>query len=312
MTFLHQNTQLHTDLVKQTAVRLGFDYCGISTADFLAEEAPRLEQWLAQGKHGTMDYMQNNFDKRLDPRKLVHGAKSVVSLLYNYHNPEKFGENAPKIAQYAYGEDYHTVIKQKLFEMVSDLQQQIGAFDYRVFTDSAPVMERAWATKSGLGWIGKNTQLINKKNGSFFFIAEIISDLTLLPDHPTTDHCGTCTRCIDACPTQALTPHGIDGSKCISYFTIELKAETIPNTLKTQFDNWIFGCDVCQNVCPWNKFATPTTEPRFAPHPELLQMTAPDWQEITQEIYQKIFKNSAVKRTKFAGLQRNIKFITPT
>ena len=304
-----QRIAQHTSLLKNAAEQLGFSFCGVSKADFLAQEAPRLEAWLAQGKHGDMAYMQNNMDKRLDPRKLVDGAKSVVSLLYNYHNPQTFAPQTPKISQYAFGQDYHLVLKPKLFELVARLQAAVGEVNFRVFTDSAPVMERAWAAKSGLGWIGKNTNLINKTSGSFFFLAEIICDIELTPDHPTTDHCGTCTRCIDACPTQALTPYGINGSQCISYFTIENKQDALPTELKGKLDNWIFGCDICQTVCPWNRFATPTHEPLFAPAPDLLGMKTHDWQELTLEMYQKLFKNSAVKRTKFKGLRRNIEFL---
>ena len=290
---------------------LGFLSCGISKADFLEEEAPRLEQWLNQNHHGEMAYMANHFDKRLDPRVLVPGAKSVVSLLLNYHSKEKQTDvEAPKIASYAFGDDYHKVIKDKLKQLVSFIHKEIGEVQGRVFVDSAPVMDKAWAAKSGLGWIGKNTNLISKKAGSFFFIAELILDLELEHDLPATDHCGSCTACIDACPTDALiAPYQIDGSKCISYVTIELKNE-IPTDFHGKMDNWAFGCDVCQTVCPWNRFATPHSEPAFNPPDELLSLSKNQWEEMTQEVFSIIFKNSAIKRTKFEGLKRNIKFLS--
>ena len=301
----------YSESIKSKAKDLGFLSCGISKADFLEEEAPRLEQWLNQNHHGEMAYMANHFDKRLDPRVLVPGAKSVVSLLLNYHTEEKQTDiEAPKIASYAFGDDYHNVIKNKLKQLMSFIHQEIGEVQGRVFVDSAPVMDKAWAAKSGLGWIGKNTNLISKKAGSFFFIAELILDLELEHDLPATDHCGSCTACIDACPTDALlAPYQIDGSKCISYVTIELKNE-IPTDFQGKMDNWAFGCDVCQTVCPWNRFATPHSEPAFNPTDELLSLSKNEWEEMTQEVFSVIFKNSAIKRTKFEGLKRNIKFLS--
>ncbi len=289
---------------------LGFMFCGISKAEFLEKEAPLLEQWLNKGLHGTMSYMENHFDKRLDPTKLVPGAKSVISLGYNYYPKEDLAkEEGIKIAKYAYGEDYHYVVKDKLKQFMFQIAEQIGEVDGRAFVDSAPVMERQWAAKSGLGWIGKNSLLLNKQNGSFFFLAELILDLELAPDGPVKDYCGTCTACIDACPTDAITdPYVVDASKCISYFTIELK-EQIPNEVKGKFENWAFGCDICQDVCPWNRFSKPNTEPAFQPHEKLAGMTNNDWQEITEEVFREIFRKSAVKRTKFEGLKRNIKFL---
>ena len=301
----------YTAKIKSAADALGFLSCGISKADFLEDEAPRLEQWLNQGHHGSMSYMERHFDKRLDPRSLVPGAKSVVSLLLNYHTDKKQADpKAPKISSYAYGKDYHFVIKEKLKELMQIIHREIGEVNGRVFVDSAPVMDKAWAAKSGLGWLGKNTNLISKKVGSFFFIAELIIDLELDYDTPVTDHCGSCTACIDACPTDALLqPYQIDGSKCISYLTIELK-ENIPTEFKGQMDNWAFGCDICQTVCPWNRFATPHDEPAFEPQEELLNLTKSEWQEMTSVVFNKVFKNSAVKRTKFEGLKRNIKFLS--
>lgn len=301
----------YTAKIKSAADALGFLSCGISQADFLEDEAPRLEQWLNQGHHGSMSYMERHFDKRLDPRLLVPGAKSVVSLLLNYHTDKKQADpKAPKISSYAYGKDYHFVIKEKLKELMQIIHREIGEVNGRVFVDSAPVMDKVWAAKSGLGWLGKNTNLISKKVGSFFFIAELIIDLELDYDTPVTDHCGSCTACIDACPTDALLqPYQIDGSKCISYLTIELK-ENIPTEFKGQMDNWAFGCDICQTVCPWNRFATPHDEPAFEPQEELLNLTKSEWQEMTSVVFNKVFKNSAVKRTKFEGLKRNIKFLS--
>ena len=300
----------YSQLIKDHAKRLGFLSCGISNAGFLEDEAPRLEQWLRQGHHGSMSYMERNFDKRLDPTKLVPGAKSVVSLLYNYF-PKEFQSDtsAPKISKYAYGKDYHTVIKDKLFELMHLLQEEVGEIHGRVFVDSAPVLDKAWAAKAGLGWIGKHTNLISKQAGSFYFIAELIMDLSLEQDAPVTDHCGSCTACIDACPTQAIVaPYQVDGSKCISYFTIELK-EAIPQEVKGQFDNWAFGCDVCQDVCPWNRFSTPHQEPQFEPSSELLQMSKGDWHEITEAVFDRLFAESAVQRTQFSGLKRNLDFL---
>lgn len=304
------NAAQHTFLLKSEARRLGFDYCGISKAEFLEEEAPRLENWLNNNMHGQMSYMQNYFDKRLDPRLLVPGAKSVISMLLNYYPSETQQDaDAPKISKYAYGTDYHTVIKDKLHQLLQFIKENIGEVDGRAFVDSAPVMDKAWAKKSGLGWIGKHSNLINKQSGSFFFIAELIVDLELEYDGPIKDYCGTCTRCIDACPTQAIVqPNVVDGSKCISYFTIELK-ENIPDSMKGQLDDWMFGCDVCQDVCPWNRFSRPHSEPAFNANPELLQMTRKDWEEITEDTFRRVFKNSAVKRTKYSGLKRNIEFL---
>lgn len=300
----------HSKWIKDQAERLGFLSCGISKADFLEEEAPRLEKWLSENKNGQMQYMENHFDKRLDPRKLVEGSKSVISLLFNYY-PEKVQQHddAPKISKYAYGVDYHFVIKDKLKELLALMQEEIGEVGGRAFVDSAPVLDKAWAAKSGLGWRGKHSNLLSKQVGSFFFIAELIVDLELEYDPPVTDHCGSCTACIDACPTQAITePYVVDGSKCISYFTIELK-EQIPTEFSGKFDDWIFGCDICQDVCPWNRFSKAHNEPLFNPHPKLLDMTKKDWEEITEDVFKEIFKKSAVKRTKFSGLTRNIEFL---
>ena len=304
------NKENFTQLIKLEAKRLGFLSCGISKAEFLEKEAPILENWLKKGMHGKMGYMENHFDKRLNPALLVPGAKSVISLLLNYYTEkEQTDPEAPKISKYAYGEDYHFVIKNKLKSLLEYIRDNIGDIGGRVFVDSAPVMDKAWAAKSGLGWIGKNSNLLSQKVGSYFFIAELIIDLELLYDRPTTDHCGTCTACIDACPTEAIIqPYVVDGSKCISYFTIELK-DSIPTQYKGSFENWMFGCDICQKVCPWNRFSTPHTEDSFSPHPELLEMTKRDWQELTEETFKKVFKNSAVKRTKFSGLKRNIAFL---
>lgn len=296
--------------IKQKAQELGFISCGISKAEFLEAEAPRLEQWLRENRHGQMGYMERNFDKRLDPTLLVPGAKSVVTLLYNYYSPEEQSDpQAPKISKYAYGQDYHKVLKKKLKTFLNLIREEIGEVQGRCFVDSAPVMDKAWAAKSGLGWIGKNTNLIAKQTGSFFFIAELIIDLELESDLPTTDHCGQCTACLDACPTEALTaPYQIDASKCISYFTIELKEE-LPQEYQLQMDNWMFGCDVCQTVCPWNRFAKPHQEPAFDPHPDLLGMQAQEWKELTEEVFDQLFERSAVKRTQYSGLKRNIKFL---
>ena len=301
----------NSNTIKLAAQTLGFLSCGISKADFLEDEAPRLEQWLNQGHHGSMSYMERNFDKRLDPRILVPGAKSVVSLLLNYHTDQKQKDDqSPKISSYAYGKDYHFVIKEKLKGLLEIINREIGEVNGRVFVDSAPVMDKAWAAKSGLGWVGKNTNLISKKVGSFFFIAELIIDLELDYDLPGADHCGSCTACIDACPTEALIqPYQIDGSKCISYLTIELK-DNIPSEFQGKMDNWAFGCDICQTVCPWNRFATPHNEPAFNPHSELLQLTKNEWEEMTSEVFKKVFKDSAVQRTKFEGLKRNVKFLS--
>lgn len=311
-TFVVLNTSKHTQILKAEAKRLGFDFCGIGKAEFLEEEAPRLEEWLNKNMHGKMDYMANNFDKRLDPRLLVDGAKSVISLLFNYYPEHGQRSDAPKISKYAYGNDYHTVIKDKLKEFVNTLEEKIGKINGRVFTDSAPVLDKAWAKKSGLGWVGKNSNLINKEQGSFFFIAELIIDLELEYDGPIADYCGTCTKCIDACPTDAIVaPYVVDGSKCISYLTIELK-ENIPTEFKNKMDNWAFGCDVCQDVCPWNRFSKPHSEPLFKNSNGLLNYSANEWHEMTEEVFNSVFKNSAVKRTKFKGLKRNLEFIKPS
>ena len=301
---------VYAQSIKTEAKRLGFLSCGISKAEFLEEEAPRLESWLHQNKHGKMHYMENHFDKRLDPTLLVEGSNSVISLTYNYYIDKlQQDPNAPKISKYAYGLDYHYVIKDKLNQLLEFIKEKIGDVHGRAFVDSAPIMEKAWAKKSGLGWIGKNSNLITQKVGSFYFISELIVDLDLAVDHAVTDHCGSCTACIDACPTEAITePFQVDGSKCISYFTIELK-DNIPNEMKGKLDHWAFGCDVCQDVCPWNRFSKQHSEPLFNPKPELLSMTKNDWEEITQETFNKVFKKSAVKRTKYTGLKRNIKFL---
>ncbi len=300
----------NTQLIKAEAHRLGFSFVGFSKADFLEEEAPRLEKWLKDKHHGEMSYMENNFDKRLDPRLLVEGSKSVISLLYNYHsNQIQSDSSAPKISTYAYGEDYHFVVKRKLKSLLYFIQEKIGEVDARVFVDSAPVLDRAWAKKAGLGWVGKNANLINKNQGSYFFIAEVILDLDLSYDSPIQDYCGTCTKCIDACPTGAIIqPYVVDGSKCISYFTIELK-EAIPQEVKGKMDNWMFGCDICQQVCPWNSFSLQHNEPAFNPHPDLLSMSKGDWEDLQEDTFKELFRKSAVKRTKFEGLKRNITFL---
>ncbi|WP_428659490.1 tRNA epoxyqueuosine(34) reductase QueG [Runella sp.] len=303
--------QQRSQLIKAKAAELGFDFCGISAATFLEDEAPRLEHWLHRHQHGQMHYMANHFDKRLDPRKLVDGAKSVISVLLNYYPDQRLpeGENDLKLSKYAYGTDYHFVLKDKLKELVAQLQEEIGEINGRIFVDSAPVMDKVWAAKSGLGWVGKHSNLLNRDMGSFFFIGEIICDLDLWPDGAIKDYCGTCTRCVDACPTDAIVePYVVDGSRCISYFTIELK-EAIPAEVKGKFENWIFGCDICQDVCPWNRFAKPHQTPEFTLHPELAEFTNKDWEEITQEVFQEIFRRSAVKRTKLEGLQRNVEFV---
>ncbi len=299
----------HTTMIKAEAKRLGFLSCGISKAQFLEEEAPRLEKWLRQGMHGEMRYMENHFDKRLDPTKLVEGSKSVISLLLNYYPSEHQNQESYKISKYAYGTDYHFVIKDKLKSLLHFIQEEIGEVHGRAFVDSAPVLDKAWAAKSGLGWIGKHSNLLTQQVGSFYFIAELIVDLELEYDTPVTDHCGTCTACIDACPTKAIVePYVVDGSKCISYFTIELKNE-IPSDYRGKFDDWMFGCDVCQDVCPWNRFSKAHNEPLFQPQPDVLTMTKTDWEEITEDVFRALFKKSAVKRTKFEGLKRNIKFL---
>ncbi|RIV42998.1 tRNA epoxyqueuosine(34) reductase QueG [Flagellimonas pelagia] len=303
------NTAQWTQQIKTEAKRLGFLSCGISKAGFLETEAPRLEKWLNQNMHGEMGYMENHFDKRLDPTKLVEDSKSVISLLLNYYPSEKQNPESFKISKYAYGTDYHFVIKDKLKQLLYFIQEEIGEVHGRAFVDSAPVLDKAWAAKSGLGWIGKNSNLLTQQVGSFYFIAELIVDLELEYDTPVTDHCGTCTACIDACPTQAIVePYVVDGSKCISYFTIELKNE-IPSEFHDKLDDWMFGCDVCQDVCPWNRFSKPHQEPLFNPNPDLLNYSKKDWEEITEEVFREIFKKSAVKRTKWEGLKRNIEFL---
>lgn len=301
----------YSDFIKSEAQRLGFLSCGISKVEFLEQEAPRLEKWLSENRNGKMQYMENHFDKRLNPALLVDGAKSVVSLLLNYYPEQTQRQDSFKISKYAYGQDYHHVIKEKLKELLHSIQENIGEVGGRVFVDSAPVLDKAWAQKSGLGWVGKNTNLISKKVGSFFFVAELIIDLELEYDNPTvTDHCGSCTRCIDACPTEAIiAPYVVDGSKCISYFTIELK-ENIPQEVKGKFDDWVFGCDICQDVCPWNRFSTPHSEPLLNPKEEILSFSKQDWIDITEETFSKVFQKSAVKRTKFGGFKRNIEFVT--
>ncbi|MFT5999262.1 MAG: epoxyqueuosine reductase [Neolewinella sp.] len=302
-----------TSQVKSLAHAAGFSFVGVAKAEMMEEEARRLEEWLNQGRHGTMRWMENHFDKRVDPTKLVPGAKTVISLLYNYFPEDETPSlEAPKISRYAYGQDYHKVIRHKLKDLVAELELLVGApIDGRVFVDSAPVMERDWAKRAGVGWTGKNTLLINPKAGSYFFLAEIISDLDLEPDTQIKDYCGTCTACIDACPTEAISPQGflLDGSKCISYLTIELR-EAIPEEFSGRMEGWAFGCDICQEVCPWNRFSKPHNEPAFNPHPELPEMTSREMTEMTEEVFRKVFQKSAVKRTKYAGLRRNIDFLS--
>lgn len=300
----------YTQLIKEEAARLGFSACGISRAKFLEKEALHLENWLKESRNGEMAYMENHFDKRIDPTLLVDGAKSVISLLYNYHNPAPiFGSDQYKISQYAYGEDYHEVIKEKLKLLLTFIEEQIGEVAGRAFVDSAPILEKAWAQMSGLGWMGKNGNIIHKKAGSFFFLSELILDLDLAYDTAVTDHCGNCTACIDACPTEAIyEPQKVDGSKCISYFTIELK-ENFPSNMPVGWKDWIFGCDICMNVCPWNRFAKKHSEPKFEPNPLFLQMNKADWKDLTEEVFKQISKNSAIKRTKYNGLKRNIDYL---
>ncbi|HEY0895112.1 MAG TPA: tRNA epoxyqueuosine(34) reductase QueG [Sphingobacteriaceae bacterium] len=308
---MDQRKEMYSRIIKEEARRLGFMFCGISRAGFLEEEAPRLESWLTNGYHGEMQYMENHFDKRLDPTRLVEGARSVVSLALNYYPEVRQSDpHAPRISKYAYGTDYHFVIKDKLKELLEVIRERIGEVDGRAFVDSAPVLDKAWARKAGIGWVGKNSNLLNKNSGSFFFLAELILDLELAPDiAPARDHCGTCTRCIDACPTDAIVgPYIVDGSRCISYLTIELKNE-IPQEFRGKMDNWMFGCDICQDVCPWNRFSVFHQEPAFQPQEELLGFSRADWEEMTEETFRKVFKNSPVKRTKFSGLKRNIDFL---
>ena len=299
----------YSKIIKSESKRLGFLSCGISKAGFLEEEAPRLENWLNNNMNGQMSYMENHFDKRLNPTLLVDDAKSVISLLLNYYPSELQNEDSYKISKYAYGQDYHHVIKEKLKELLHFIQTEIGEVSGRAFVDSAPVLDKAWAAKSGLGWVGKNSNLITQKVGSFYFIAELIIDLELDYDTPTTDHCGSCTACLDACPTEAIVaPYVVDGSKCISYFTIELK-DNLPQEMKGKFDDWMFGCDVCQDVCPWNRFSKPHNEPLFQTNSDILNFSKSDWEEISVDTFQNVFKNSAVKRTKYEGLLRNIDFL---
>ncbi len=301
----------HTAIVKKTAADLGFSFCGIAKAGFLNEDAKRLENWLKQGMHGNMHYMENHFEKRVDPSQLVPGAKSVITLLQNYFPAAAQDEGVPKISKYAFGDDYHDVIRKKLDLFFDTLQQNIGKFTGRGFVDSAPVLERAWAVQSNLGWVGKNGNLLTKTGGSYFFIASLIVDVELDYDTPyAQDYCGNCTRCIDACPTDAILPHKvIDGSKCISYYTIELKEALMPAGTTKNFDNWLFGCDVCQDVCPWNRFAKEHREPAFTPLPEVLHFTTKDWEELTEEKFKIVFADSPIKRTKFGGIQRNLKHL---
>ncbi|MCH2198270.1 MAG: tRNA epoxyqueuosine(34) reductase QueG [Flavobacteriales bacterium] len=309
MTSAELKAAENSKLIKGLAAECGFLHCSISKADFLEEEASRLSQWLKDDRHGKMGYMANHFDKRLDPRLLVPGSKSVVTLLYNYYNPQKQTKDAPKLSMYAYGEDYHYVVKRHMKTLVERIEERIGKVEGRAFVDSAPVLDKAWAVRSGAGWMGKHTNVIRKQEGSYFFIAELIIDLELTPDGPTTDHCGKCTACIDACPTGAIIqPYTVDGSRCISYFTIELK-EAIPQEVKGQFDDWMFGCDICQEVCPWNRFAKAHNEPAFEPKEGTLDMDRSDWVDITKEVFNDIFRKSAVKRTGYEGLTRNIRFL---
>ena len=304
------NQEQYAKIIKTEAKRLGFLSCGISKAEFLEEEAPRLENWLHNNMHGNMYYMENHFDKRLDPTMLFEGSKSVISLTYNYY-PKKVlkSDSTFKISKYAHGKDYHLVLKKKLKQLLNIMKDKFGSFEGRVFVDSAPILERAWAKKSGLGWIGKNTNLINKQSGSFFFLAEIIVDLELNYDNTTTDHCGSCTACIDACPTNAIyEPYKLDASKCISYYTIELK-ESFSSNLSSDFKDWIFGCDICQDVCPWNRFSKANDEVLFETIPEISNFNKADWIDLTEETFKKVFKESPIKRSKFKGLKRNINYV---
>ncbi|MEO5563358.1 MAG: tRNA epoxyqueuosine(34) reductase QueG [Chitinophagaceae bacterium] len=303
---------IHTHFIKTTATRLGFDFCGIAKAERLDEDAARLEQWLSKGMQGSMSYMERHFDLRVNPGLLVPGAKSVITLLKNYYPSQEQQKEVPKISKYAYGKDYHEVIRSQMNEFLHLIHEEIGEVHGRGFVDSAPVLERSWALRSGLGWIGKNGNLINKQNGSFFFIATLITDLALDCDDPfAKDFCGSCTRCIDACPTDAILPDKVvNGSKCISYFTIELKDLLIPDTMKGKFDNWAFGCDICQDVCPWNRFSKPTDEVEFTPIPQVLNLSTKEWEAMTEDVFKKIFLHSPIKRTKFQGIRRNIRFLS--
>ena len=304
----------HTQIVKQTASRLGFDYCGIARAMRLDEDAIRLENWLNKGMHGKMGYMENHFDLRVDPQKLVPGAKSVITLLKNYYPSQQQEKDAVRISKYAFGRDYHEVIRARLNEFLSEIRDELGEIQGRGFVDSAPVLERSWAQRSGIGWIGRNGNLITRGGGSFFFIATLITDLELEYDDPfAKDYCGSCTRCIDACPTDAILPNKVvNGSQCISYFTIELKENILPAEMRGRFDNWAFGCDTCQDVCPWNRFSKPTQEPAFTPIPEILNLSSSQWEEMTEETFRQLFRHSPLSRTKFKGIKRNIKFIRET
>ena len=301
-------------LIKQVASRLGFDYCGIAKAQRLDEDAERLQQWLSKGMHGAMKYMENHFELRVDPTRLVPGAKSVITLLKNYYPSEQLPAGSPKISKYAYGKDYHEVIREKMKLFLEAIREEIGEVHGRGFVDSAPVLERSWAQRSGLGWVGKNGNLLTKQSGSFFFIATLITDLSLEYDDPfAKDFCGSCTKCIDACPTQAILPGKVvNGSKCISYFTIELKDMLIPDEMKGQFDNWSFGCDTCQDVCPWNRFSEPHHENDFAPLPGILNLSTKEWEMMSEETFKRLFKDSPISRTKWKGMQRNLKFINTT
>jgi len=306
------NNVQHTRIVKETALSLGFDFCGIAKVQKLDDDAHRLEQWLNKGMHGSMKYMENYFELRVDPRRLVPGARSVITLLINYFPSEKQNKNSPKISTYAFGKDYHDVIKNKLQTLLKILREKIGEVNGRGFVDSAPVLERSWAQRSGLGWIGKNGNLITKKSGSFYFIATLITDLELEYDDPfAKDYCGSCTKCIDSCPTDAILPNKVvDGSKCISYFTIELKEMMIPSEMNGKFDNWMFGCDTCQDVCPWNRFSKGTEETAFTPIREVLNFSLHDWEELTEESFKRIFRDSPIRRSKFYGIKRNLKFLS--
>lgn len=300
----------YTAFIKTQAADLGFDHCGIARAVQLDDDARRLEQWLNKGMNGNMKYMENHFDKRIDPRKLVDNAQSVITLLLNYYPAQQQVQEAPRISKYAYGQDYHEVIKGKLNTLLARMRETLGEVNGRGFVDSAPVLERAWAQRSGLGWIGKNGNIIHKQAGSFFFIATLITDLQLEYDGPVGDYCGKCTKCLDACPTGALVEPGVvDGSRCISYFTIELKELLIPGNMQGQFDNWMFGCDTCQDVCPWNRFSTPNTTVEFTPIPEILNFSTKDWEELTEEEFKRVFKHSPMKRSKYTGIRRNLHFL---
>lgn len=304
-----QSSVEKSDRIKSKARELGFLACGIARAEFLSEEAPRLEQWLRAGRQGAMGYMADHFDLRLDPRKLVPGAKSVISLAYNYHTiPQQTDPSAPRLSTYAYGRDYHKVLRKRLKPLMAFITQQFGEVSMRAFVDSGPVMEKAWAQRSGVGWIGKHTNVIRQGEGSFFFLCELITDLELEPDPPATDHCGTCRRCIDACPTDAITPYQVDGTKCISYLTIELR-DAIPEEFAGRMAGWAFGCDICQQVCPWNRFSTPHKEPEFTPKPEVMGLSAAEWNGMTEVVFGRLFEGSAVKRTKYGGLKRNLAFL---